>query len=167
MEEYSSVAVRPADRLQEQINNAIHTLKDDIFYLDETREDFERLEKTAEDAFKALRQTEKSMIAIQNIAMNVKILGFNASIEANRVRENGKGFSVIASEVRNLAETTNASVVKISEAVAKLDDFKDNLNREIEEITMRYGYLYDDMKKVIDVLKEAKKDIITPEDDEY
>jgi methyl-accepting chemotaxis protein len=168
MEENLSVAVKPADRLEEQINSAIHTLKEDIFYLDETRDDFERLEKTAEEAFKALRQTEKSMMAIQNIAMNVKILGFNASIEANRVRENGKGFSVIASEVRNLAETTNASVVKISEAVNKLSDFKDNLNREIEEITMRYGYLYDDMKKVIDTLKSAKKDIQPIEfEDEY
>jgi methyl-accepting chemotaxis protein len=165
MEENLSTAVRPADRLQEQINSAIHTLKEDIFYLDETRDDFERLEKTAEEAFKALRETEKSMIAIQNISMNVKILGFNASIEANRVRENGKGFSVIASEVRNLAETTNASVAKISEAVTKLDDFKDNLSREIEEITVRYGYLYDDMKKVIDTLKAAKKDIIPPEEE--
>ncbi|MDR0974157.1 MAG: methyl-accepting chemotaxis protein [Ruminococcus sp.] len=159
MEENMVLSVHTGDRLQEQINNAIHMLKDDIFYLDETRDDFERLEKTAEEAFKALRQTEKSMIAIQNIAMNVKILGFNASIEANRVKENGKGFSVIASEVRNLAETTNASVVKISEAVMKLDDFRDNLSSGIEEITKRYGYLYDDMKKVIDTLKTAKKDI--------
>jgi methyl-accepting chemotaxis protein len=163
MEENVGLSSKAEDKLQEKINNAIHMLKDDIFYLDETRDDFERLEKTAEDAFKALRQTEKSMIAIQNIAMNVKILGFNASIEANRVKENGKGFSVIASEVRNLAETTNASVVKISEAVAKLDDFRDNLSGGIEEITRRYGYLYDDMKKVIDTLKDAKKDIIETE----
>jgi methyl-accepting chemotaxis protein len=160
MEENVVLSSKAEDRLQEKINNALHMLKDDIFYLDETRDDFERLEKTAEEAFKALRQTEKSMIAIQNIAMNVKILGFNASIEANRVKENGKGFSVIASEVRNLAETTNASVAKISEAVAKLDDFRDNLSSGIEEITKRYGYLYDDMKNVIDTLKEAKKDII-------
>jgi methyl-accepting chemotaxis protein len=163
MEENVVLSSKTEDRLQEQLNNAIHMLKDDIFYLDETRDDFERLEKTAEDAFKALRQTEKSMIAIQNISMNVKILGFNASIEANRVKENGKGFSVIASEVRNLAETTNASVVKISEAVAKLDDFRDNLNSGIEEITKRYGYLYDDMKKVIDTLKTAKKEITPAE----
>jgi methyl-accepting chemotaxis protein len=163
MEENVVLSSKAEDRLQENLNNAIHTLKDDIFYLDETRDDFERLEKTAEEAFKALRQTEKSMIAIQNIAMNVKILGFNASIEANRVKENGKGFSVIASEVRNLAETTNASVAKISEAVAKLDDFRDGLSSGIEEITKRYGYLYDDMKKVIDTLKAAKKDVIPAE----
>jgi methyl-accepting chemotaxis protein len=145
----------PEDRLR----YAIHTLKEDITFFDETREDFERLEKTAEEAFRALRQTEKSMISIQNIAMNVKILGFNASIEANRVKEGGKGFGVIASEVRNLAETTGASVAKISEAVAKLADFKDNLSLGIDEINRRYGYLYDDMKKVIDALKTAKKEI--------
>jgi methyl-accepting chemotaxis protein len=152
--------VNLSDTLTEQINSAIHTLKEDVSFLDETREEFERLEANADDAFKALRATEKSMIAIQNIAMNVKILGFNASIEANRVKENGKGFGVIASEVRNLGETTNASVGKISEAVMKLSDFKDSLSSGIEEITKRYGYLYDDMKKTIDMLKTVKKEVI-------
>jgi methyl-accepting chemotaxis protein len=152
------------DVLTEKINDAIHTLKEDVSFLDETRDDFERLEKNAEDAFKALRATEKSVVAIQNIAMNVKILGFNASIEANRVKENGKGFGVIASEVRNLAETTNASVAKITEAVTKLSDFKDGLSSGIDEITKRYGYLYDDMKKTIDMLKSVKKDIQSAEE---
>jgi methyl-accepting chemotaxis protein len=158
-----TAAVVTAVGPEERLRYAIHTLKEDISFFDETREDFERLESTAEEAFKALRQTEKSMIAIQNIAMNVKILGFNASIEANRVKEGGKGFGVIASEVRNLAETTNASVSKISEAVAKLSDFKDNLSMGIDEINRRYGYLYDDMKKVIDALKTAKKELSTDE----
>lgn len=46
---------------------------------------------------------------IQDNATTTHILGLNASIEASRAKEEGKGFGVIASEVRSLADTSKSS----------------------------------------------------------
>jgi methyl-accepting chemotaxis protein len=52
---------------------------------------------------------------IQKIAMQTNLLALNAAIEAARAGEAGKGFSVVAKEVRMLAEQVNAETREISE----------------------------------------------------
>ncbi|MBI2733001.1 MAG: hypothetical protein HYX44_06820 [Aquabacterium sp.] len=51
---------------------------------------------------------------IQKIAMQTNLLALNAAIEAARAGEAGKGFSVVAKEVRTLAEQVNAETKEIS-----------------------------------------------------
>lgn len=57
---------------------------------------------------------------INDIATQTKILSLNASIEAARAGDAGKGFSVVAESIRNLAESTNENAKSIRQVIDEI-----------------------------------------------
>lgn len=71
---------------------------------------------------------------ISNISGQINLLALNATIEAARAGEAGKGFSVVAGEVKNLANQTDKSIIEIQEVIAEIRCASDNIVESLSEI---------------------------------
>jgi methyl-accepting chemotaxis protein len=75
--------------------------------------DAEESGRTVAEAMGAMRQIAGKVSIIEEIAYQTNLLALNAAIEAARAGDHGKGFAVVATEVRKLAERSQAAAREI------------------------------------------------------
>jgi methyl-accepting chemotaxis protein len=71
---------------------------------------------------------------IHDIAEQINLLALNATIESARAGEAGKGFSVVASEVKNLAEQTSTATGEIGNKIKNTQNVSDGVAASLSEI---------------------------------
>lgn len=85
------------------------------------------LEEAIENS-KVVDQISSLSEAIMQITEQTNLLALNASIEAARAGEAGKGFSVVAEEIRKLAEASKNAVIGIQKTIAKVTSSVNDLS---------------------------------------
>ncbi|MGM0953618.1 MAG: methyl-accepting chemotaxis protein [Pseudomonadota bacterium] len=97
----------------EQINQSVASMNR---LTDQIHSSTETVKKLAESG----KRVGNVMQVIREIADQTNLLALNAAIEAARAGEAGRGFAVVADEVRNLAAKTQEATVEIDEIIASI-----------------------------------------------
>lgn len=87
----------------------------------------DKLEKSIEES-KVVEQINVLSDSIMQITSQTNLLALNAAIEAARAGEAGRGFSVVADEIRKLAEQSKDTVVEIKKITNKVTGSVQNLS---------------------------------------
>jgi methyl-accepting chemotaxis protein len=87
------------------------------------------------ELYKSFNSIRKIVDTINNVAIQTNMLAVNGSIEAARSGEFGRGFSVVASDIRSLASESAANADKMKDILDEMFEQTDNFQNEIQEIT--------------------------------
>jgi hypothetical protein len=81
-----------------------------------------------------IHQTDEIVAFIKNISDQTNLLGLNAAIESARVGEAGRGFGVVAEEIRKLAKVSADSVKSINSSLKETQEAIASLNLKVATI---------------------------------
>lgn len=112
---------------------------------------------TVQDAYENISEIVKR---ITEISSQTNLLAFNAAVEASRAGAHGAGFSVVASEVRRLAEDSAKAAEQISTQVSSIKNNITQGNTSSRDAMKAFQSIVENVsetKRLIDVFEDAQK----------
>jgi methyl-accepting chemotaxis protein len=159
-----------ADEVKQLTNNLYLALEQAVAATEELSASSQQLTDTsgiaatiARTSVKEVAGTAEILDIIRRVSQQSNLLGLNAAIEAARAGEVGRGFSVVAEEIRKLADESNRSAKNIGE---QLKTFRESVEQVLENVKQSHAITQEQAKatqeiaRMLEDLREIGRSLI-------
>ena len=153
--ERQDTLLQVAAALSDSINVLASTTEEISAQTQEISAVSQTLVKVSRDSQNRVQETDQVIGFIKNIAGQTNLLGLNAAIEAARVGDQGRGFGVVAQEIRKLAIDSADSIKKIDALIKSVQADSKQTNDQTEHINIVLGEIADAITQVTNAVQDA------------
>lgn len=149
----SSLVINENKKLTKMVNDNHAFIGDTQNSITDTYNRMKKVEFAFQSFMQKVDEISKVIAIIEKISNQTDLLALNASIEAERAGDAGKGFAIVADQVRNLAIQTERATKEISGVIKEITGEGKEIVKEIEydsEHTTHTKKQFNEMKKLLE-----------------